>query len=189
MMKWFACLLLTLSAIQIHAHENTNPYDVHASVITENGHFRIQASYEVAIDICSAYAFITDYEGAKNMPGILESKIISRTRNKVRVQRLIREQILFIPIEMKSLMEYTETPNKLLIFNQLSGDSKEYRGSWRLFEVGDKTLFKYDAIFEPNSSIPLFVIEYFVRNSIRGRFEVMAQKAAQSKSAESFACN
>jgi len=58
-----------------------------------------------------------------------------------------------------------------------------------LFELGDKTLFKYDAIFEPNSSIPLFVIEYFVRNSIRGRFEVMAQKAAQSKSAESFACN
>jgi hypothetical protein len=189
MVKWFAWLLLSVSAIQSHAYEYTNPYDVHASVITENGHFRIQASYEVAIDICSAYAFITDYEGAKNMPGILESKIISRNRNKVRVQRLIREQILFIPIEMKSLMEYTETPNKLLIFNQLSGDSKEYRGSWRLFEVGDKTLFKYDAIFEPNSAIPSFVIEYFMRNSIRGRFEVMAQKVAQSKSPESFACN
>lgn len=189
MMKWFACLLLSVSAIQIHAYENSNPYDVHASVITENGHFRIQASYEVPIDICAAYGFITDYEGAKNMPGILESKIISRNRNKVRVQRLIREQILFIPIEMKSLMEYTETPNKLLIFNQLSGDSKEYKGSWRLFESGDRTLFKYDAIFEPNSSIPSFVIEYFMKNSIRGRFEVIAQKVAQSKSTESFACN
>jgi len=107
MMKWLVCLFLSASAIQIHAHENINPYDVHASVITEYGHFKIQASYEVAIDICSAYAFIADYEGAKNMPRILESKIISRTRNKVRVQRLIREQILFIPIEMKSLMEYT----------------------------------------------------------------------------------
>ena len=90
---------------------------------------------------------------------------------------------------MKSLMEYTETPNKPLIFNQLSGDSKEYRGSWRLFEAGDKTLSKYDAIFGPNSSIPSFVIEYFMRNSIRSRFEVIAQKAGQSKSAESFACN
>jgi hypothetical protein len=189
MTKWFACLLLSLTAINIHSHEYTNPYDVQASVNTENGHFKIQASYEVPIDICAAYAFITDYEGAKNFPGILESKIISRNRNKVRVQRLIREQILFIPIEMKSLMEYSETPNKLLIFNQLSGDSKEYRGSWRLFEVGDKTLFKYDAIFEPNSSIPSFVIEYFMKNSIRGRFEMMAQKVAQSKSAESFACN
>jgi hypothetical protein len=128
MMKWFACLLLSLSAIQSYAYENTNPYDVHASVITENGHFRIQASYEVAIDICSAYAFITDYEGAKNMPGILESKIISRTRNKVRVQRLIREQILFIPIEMKSLMEYTETRINSLFLINLAEIAKNIEG-------------------------------------------------------------
>jgi len=78
MIKWFACLLLSLSAIQIHAHEYSNPYNVQVSVISEDRHFRIQASYEVLIDICAAYAFITDYEGAKNIPGILESKVISR---------------------------------------------------------------------------------------------------------------
>ena len=189
MAKWFISLLLSLSMIQIHAQENVNLYNVQASVIFEDGHFRIQASYEVPIDICSAYAFITDYEGAKNIPGIVESRVISRTRNKVRVQRLIREQILFIPIEMKSLMEYTETPNKLLIFNQLSGDNKEYKGSWRLSETKDKTLFKYEAIFDPNSGIPSFVIEYFMKNSIRGRFEIMAQKAAQTKFSETFSCN
>jgi hypothetical protein len=44
-----------------------NLYDVHASVITENGHFKIQASYEVPIDMCAAYAFITDYEAAKKI--------------------------------------------------------------------------------------------------------------------------
>jgi hypothetical protein len=189
MIKWFACLFLSLSAIQIHAHENSNPYNVQASVIFEDGHFRIEASYEVPIDICASYAFITDYEGARNIPGIIESKVISRVRNKVRVQRLIREQVLFFTVEMRSLMEYTEVPNKILIFNQLSGDSKQYRGSWRLIEMGDKTHFRYEAIFEPNSSIPLFVIEYFMKNSIRSRFEVMAQKVAQSKFAESFACN
>ena len=78
MMKWFVCLFLSVSTVQIHAYENVNPYDIHASVIIENGNFKIQASYVVGIDICSACAFITDYEGAKNMPVILESKALSR---------------------------------------------------------------------------------------------------------------
>ncbi|WP_197712010.1 SRPBCC family protein [Polynucleobacter necessarius] len=90
---------------------------------------------------------------------------------------------------MKSLVEYTETPNKLVTFEQINGDNKQYRGNWRLGEVKDKTLFKYEAIVEPHSIIPSMVIEYFVRNSIRGRFELMAQRAAQTKFAESFGCN
>lgn len=142
-MKWIICLLLSLSVIQSHAQENANPYDVQVSVISEGDLFKIVASYQVPIDICAGYAFITDYESAKNIPGIVESKVVSRTRNKVRVQRLIREQILLFPVEMKSFVEYTETPNKLLTFEQISGDSKQYRGTWRLSEVKDKTLFKY----------------------------------------------
>jgi hypothetical protein len=189
MIKWFACLLLSLSAIQIHAHEYSNPYNVQVSVISEDRHFRIQASYEVPIDICAAYAFITDYEGAKNIPGILESKVISRVQNKVRVQRSIKEEILFFPIVMNALVEYTEASNRLLTFNQISGDNKFYRGSWRLSEMGDKTLFRYESVFEPDSVVPSWVIQYFMRNSIRGRFEVMAQRAAQTKFAETFSCN
>jgi hypothetical protein len=189
MMKWLIFLFLPVITLQSYANDNANPYDVQVNVISEKEQFKIQASYVVPIDICAAYAFITDYEGAKNIPGILESKVVSRTRNKVRVQRSIREQILFFPIEMNALMEYTEFPNKLLMFNQLSGDNKLYRGSWQLSEIGDKTLFRYESIFEPNSIVPSIVIQYFMRNSIRGRFELMAQKATQTKYSETFACN
>ncbi|MBU3548406.1 SRPBCC family protein [Polynucleobacter sp. P1-05-14] len=188
-MKWIICLFLSLSTMHSYAQENANPYDVQVSVISEDGHFKIVASYQAPIDICTAYAFLTDYEGAKNIPGIIESKVISRSRNKVRVRRAIREEILFFPVEMKSLVEYTETPNKLIAFEQVSGDNKQYRGAWRLTEAKDKTLFKYEAIVEPNSIIPSIVIEYFVRNSIRARFESMAQRAAQTKFSDSFACN
>lgn len=188
-MKWIVCLFLSLSAIHGHAQENANPYDVQVSVISEDDHFKIVASYQAPIDICAAYAFLTDYEGAKSIPGIIESKVVARARNKVRVQRVIKEQILFFPIEMKSLVEYAETPNKLLTFEQISGDNKQYRGTWRLTEAKDKTLFRYEAIVEPHSIIPSLVIEYFVRNSIRGRFESMAQRAAQTRFTESFACN
>lgn len=187
-MKWIFPLALVLLISQSHAQENANPFDVQVSVSPIEGRFQIQASYVVPINICNAFSFITAYEGAKNIPGILESKVISRVGNKVRVYRVIEESVLFFPIEMKSTVEYTETPNRLLAFEQISGDTKFYKGSWRLLSDKGKTSFKYEALVEPDSFIPSAVIEYFMKNSIRGRFELMAQRAAQHKSPESLVC-
>jgi hypothetical protein len=188
-MKWLSPLFLVLLISQSHAQENSNPFDVQVSVAQIEGRFHIQASYAIPMNICNAFAFITDYEGVKNVPGILKVKIISREGNKVRVYRVIEEQTLFFPIEMKSVMEFIETPYRGLTFEQISGDMKSYKGNWRLMSDKGKTSFKYDAWMEPDSFRPSAVIEYFMKNSIRGRFEVIAQKVAQSKSTESFACN
>ena len=187
-MKWIFSLTLALLLSQGYAQENANPYDVQVNVSPIEGRFQIQASYVVPIDICNAFSFITAYEGAKNIPGILESKVISRAGNKVRVYRVIEENVLFFPIEMKSTVEYTETPNRLLTFEQISGDTKFYKGSWRLTSDKDKTTFKYEALVEPYSLIPSAVIEYFMNNSIRGRFENMAQRTIQYKAVEKLAC-
>ena len=85
-------------------------------------------------------------------------------------------------------MEYTEVPNRLLNFEQISGDTKFYKGSWKLTTDKDKTFFKYEALVEPNSLIPSAVIEYFMKNSIRGRFELMARRASQYRVTEMLAC-
>jgi Polyketide cyclase / dehydrase and lipid transport len=188
LMKIIFPLTLILLTSQAHTQENVNPFDVQVSVNPVDGRFQIQASYIVPINICSAFAFITDYEGMKSIPGILEVKVISKVGNKVRVQRVIEEQILFFPIEMKSIMEYTEIPNRLLNFEQISGDTKFYKGSWKLTPDKDKTFFKYEALVEPNSLIPSAVIEYFMKNSIRGRFELMARRANQYRVTEILAC-
>ena len=169
------------------AQENINPHDVQVSITPVDNRFHIQASYSVPINLCTAYAYITDYEGSKNIPGIIEAKIISRSANRVRVYRVIEEQILFFPIEMKSTVEYVELPNQL-VFEQISGDLRLYKGSWKL--IGDKTkvTFQYDSQVEPHSIIPNAVIEYFMKNSIRGRFEFMAQRASQYKPADKNGC-
>jgi hypothetical protein len=89
---------------------------------------------------------------------------------------------------MKSTVEYTETPNRLLTFEQISGDTKFYKGSWRLISERANTTFKYEASVGPYSLIPSAVIEYFMKNSIRGRFELMARRADQHKVPEGAAC-
>ena len=171
-----------------YGQENANPYDVQVSTRVVDGRFQIEASYTAPVNICNAFAFITAYEGAKNIPGILESRVLSRTGNKVRVYRVIEENILFFPIEMKSTVEYTEIPNHLLTFEQVSGDTKFYKGSWRLFPEKDSTTFKYEALVEPHSLIPTAVIEYFIKSSLRGRFEFMAYRAAQHESSQGIVC-
>lgn len=187
-MKRFLLLSLAILSFGGYAQENLNPFDVQVSARPVDGRIQVEASYTVPISLCNAFAFITAYEGAKNIPGILESKVISRVGNKVRVYRVIEEQILFFPIELKSTIEYTEVPNRLVTFEQISGDTKFYRGSWKLLPDKDSTIFKYESLVEPNSLIPTAVVEYFMKNSLKARFELMAQKARESKAPTALAC-
>ena len=153
-------LLASLFGIAF-AQEASNTYDIRVAVTRAGDRFQVNASYEVPITVCEAFTFITDYEGAKSLPGIVDSKVISRSGNKVKVARLLEEKILFIPFEMRSELEYTEIPNKTLLFEQISGETKHYKGSWRLVPEKDFTIFKYDAQVEPNSLVPSAVIEFF----------------------------
>jgi len=187
-MKWLIPLTLVLLISLSHAQENANPFDVQVSVTPVNGRLQINASYAIPINLCSAYNFITDYEGSKNIPGIAEATVISRAGNKVRVRRVIEEEILFFRVSMKSLVEYTETPKDLVSFEQLNGDAKLYRGTWKLIPNGDKTTFKYDALVELDSVIPSVIVEYFVKNNIRGRLGSMALRASERRSIETLAC-
>ncbi len=187
-MKWIFPLALVFFLSQGYAQESSNPYDVHVSTRAVDGRIQIDASYLVPINICNAFAFITAYEGAKNIPGILESKVISRSGNKVRVYRVIEEQILFFTVELRSTIEYTEVPNRLVTFEQTSGDTKHYKGSWKLSQDKDSTIFRYEALVEPHSLIPSSIIEYFMKNNLKERFELMAQKAREHKIIGQMAC-
>lgn len=163
-------------------------FDLVAAEISPKGHvtvsvhkqgetFHVDASYEARMNACNAFAFITDYEAAKNIQGIVESKIISRTGNKVVVERTAKETILFFPLQISSTIEYTERPYQGLDFEQIRGDNKLYKGTWRLESTGDATKFTYQSQLELNLLVPSNVLEYFVMHSIKKRFESMAAMA------------
>lgn len=187
-MKWLFSFALVLVASLSHAEESTSPFDVQVSVTPVSGRFQINASYVVPINICTAYSYITDYEGSKNIPGITEATVISRVGNKVRVRRVIEEDVLFFHVSMKSLVEYTETPNELVSFEQLSGDAKFYKGTWKLVPNGNKTTFKYDGVVELDTIIPSAIVEYFMKNNMRTRLGSMALRASQQKPPDAGVC-
>lgn len=192
----FACLTTSLWFISEGFSQNlgiaTNPgnsYDLKVDVKRAGDAFLIHVSYNVPISGCQAIAFLTNYEDAKNIPGIVESKVIGRDGNKVRVERHVQERIVLIPIMMKSIVEYTEISQSQLNFEQLVGDTRSYKGSWQIMPEGDGTKLRYESRVELLPFIPRIVIEYFIKNSIYERFEVMAKRAAAMKKISVAGCS
>jgi hypothetical protein len=187
-MKRILCILFFASFGMALAQDAANPYDLKLAIARAGDRFQVNASYELPITVCEAFAFITDYEGAKSFPGVVDSKVLSRSGNRVRVARLLEERILFMSIEMRSELEYVEVPNRALLFEQLSGDTKYYKGSWRLSPDKGFTTFKYDAQVEPNSLLPSSVVEFFIKNIVRRQFEAMAEVASLKGPSPAKAC-
>jgi hypothetical protein len=166
----------------------TSSHDLQVAVSKSGTAFQIQASYITPVSQCEAYTFLTDYEDIKTIPGIVESKVRRRNGNKVTVERLIEERVLFFPIQLRSEVEFTELPNQGLNFMQTKGDNKAYSGSWRLQTHEKGVLVRYTSIIEPDSVIPNGIIEYFMRNNIRRGFEMMAESMERNRDALSLAC-
>jgi Polyketide cyclase / dehydrase and lipid transport len=148
--------------------------------VTQQGAvFHTQASFHVPLNLCQSYRYLTDYDAATNIPGIVSSATTRMNERKVRVERLLQERILFFPIKMRMVLDVTELPNQGTDFVQISGEAKTYKGAWRIEADGVGTVFKYRTESEPDSFWPAAVVEYFIKNRLNSSFEAMAKAGAQ----------
>jgi hypothetical protein len=175
------CLQLLLIPLACFAASDGVPFDLKVFVGRSGSGFQVQATYVAPVNECQAYAFLTDYEGAKNIPGIRDSKVLSRAGNKVQVERVAEERVLFYPILLRSILEFSEVSDKRQEFIQIEGDAKSYKGSWTIEPDKNGTRFTHHATFELETSIPFFLIRFFMENSATKRFEMMADRVMLQK--------
>lgn len=135
------------------------------------------ASFDTPLTKCAAYRYLTDYEAAKSLPGVIESVAYRETANKVRVERTADEHVLFFHVRLHSIMEYTEKPYEGISFVQLSGDSKEFRGNWSIQPNQHGSTLRFQGAWEPDTLIPLFIIDHFAANGLVDRFSAIARLA------------
>lgn len=187
--KWVLCLMLAIFSQSCFSVSELTPYDVKVFIERSGASFQILASYVVPASECEAHVFLTDYEGAKNIPGIKESKILERTGNRVQVERIAEEKVLFFLVTLHSILEFIEVSENRLEFKQTEGDAKSYKGNWVIKPDKNGTRLTHQAFFELETSIPLFLIKYFLENSATKRFEIMAERLSQQKPNLTAACN
>jgi len=175
MKQWWCVLGLVCACALAHAQDD---YRVQVDVTQQGSVFHTQASFYLPLSMCQSYKYLTDYDAATQIPGVVGSTTTRLEANKVQVERLLQERILFFPIKMRMVLEVTELPQQGTDFVQISGEAKFYKGAWRLESDAKGTLFKYRTESEPDSVFPKAVIEYFIKNRLNSSFEAMAKAGA-----------
>lgn len=146
------------------------------------------ASFDTPLTQCAAYHYLTDYEAAKSLPGVVESLAYRESANKVRVERTADEQVMFFHVRLHSIMLYTEKPYASIAFTQLSGDSKAFQGNWSIKPHQQGSTLRFQGLWEPDTLIPLFIIDHFAKNGLLDRFSAIAQLAEKRKDRLSNQC-
>jgi hypothetical protein len=146
------------------------------------------ASFDTPLTKCAAYDYLTDYEAAKSLPGVVESVAYREAANRVRVERTADEHVLFLHVRLHSVMEYMEDPYEGISFVQLSGDSKEFQGSWSIRPNPHGSTLRFQGLWEPDTLIPLFIIDHFAKNGLVDRFSAIAQLAEKRNDTDSARC-
>lgn len=191
----FICLLgifiLTLASnpSASAASSDIEEFKVRVSVTRVDDQFNVDASYQTPLNSCQAYRYLTDYEAAKNVPGVVESKATRLSANRVLVERSADETILMFRVRLSSQIEYIEHPYSGTDFHQVKGDSKVFKGKWSILANDEGTLLHYQGIVVLESVFPMFVVEYFIKNNIKDRFAVMARMAKARKDLQVAQCD
>lgn len=151
--------------------------------------YALSARFDSSLSQCAAYRYLTDYEAAKGLPGVVESTSVRRSRDTVMVDRVADEQVLFLRVRLRSKMEYKELPMEGISFIQMSGDSKRFEGRWHIDVHPHGSTFRFEGIWEPDTVIPLFVIDHFAKNGLIDRFGSIAKLAEKNKGELSNRCD
>ena len=179
------CLLLLTSSM---AWSDTPYSGLQVDVTREGSQYTFTASFDTPLTKCAAYHYLTDYEAAKQLPGVIESLAQRESANTVRVERTADEQILFFHVRLHSVMEYTEKPFDRIEFTQLTGDSKTFQGNWLIEPNQQGSTLKFQGLWEPDTLIPLFIIDHFAKNGLIDRFSAIARLAEKRKDLQSASC-
>lgn len=182
---FIALLLLMISTM---ARPDTSSSDLRVNVTREGSLYSFTASFDTTLSQCAAYHYLTDYEAAKQLPGVIESTALRESANKVKVDRVADERVLFFHVRLHSVMEYTETPYAGIEFTQLQGDSRLFQGSWLVEPHGQGSTLKFQGLWQPDTVIPLFIIDHFARNGLIERFSAIVSLAEQRKDMLSNVC-
>jgi Polyketide cyclase / dehydrase and lipid transport len=146
------------------------------------------ASFHVPLGPCEAYRYLTDYDAAKKITGVLDSRTTRLGGPRVRVERWAEERVLLFTVKLRSVVDYIELPYRGTDFQQVSGDAKVFQGQWRLEPDGDGTWFRFEGLIEPDSAFPMAVVQYFIKHRMRDRIAEMASNGARRRGLEVAAC-
>jgi hypothetical protein len=170
------------------AWADTHDHGLLVDVKREGHLYTINARFNTTLTKCAAYHFLTDYEVAKKMPGVISLLEKRLSANKAIVDLTANEHVLFFNVRLHSVMEYSENPFESISFTQLSGDLKTFQGKWNIEPNGQGNTLKFSGQLERDTRMPMIIVDLFVKNSLLNKFSAIADLAEHHKDTQQNNC-
>lgn len=157
---------------------------IHLEVTRHDDTFEVRAEAQIDADPIAAWAVLTDYDRlAKFIPGMQESKVVSRTGSTVIVDQRGDATLLFLTFPMRARLEIQEHPFDSVVSNAVSGNFKDLHGEYHLQVAGTGMVLHFTATFTPDFSFPPLLGTLIVRSAAHRRFAAMVTEIEKTRHA------
>lgn len=144
--------------------------------------FEVQATALIQADVADAWNVVTDYGRlAEYIPGLQESRVISRNGSNVVVDQSGEARLLFFRFPMRVRLAITEFPHDRIVSRAIAGNFKQLQGIYRLEARGKSMQLRYDGNFTPDFELPPFIGTLVVRNTLEKRFAALVREIEKTR--------
>ena len=144
--------------------------------------FEVEATAEIEADVADAWRVLTDYDRlAEFIPGMLESRVVSRDGFNVVVDQRGEASLLFFTFPMRVRLAIEEFPNDRIVSNAIAGNFKEMRGVYHLQARDAGLQMRYAGTFTPDFGIPPLIGTLLVRSTVERRFGAMVREIEKTR--------
>ena len=148
--------------------------------------FEVDASADIEADVKDAWKVLTDYGRlAEFIPGLQESRVVSRDGRSVVVDQRGEASFLFLTFPMRVRLAIEERPYDRVVSTAIAGNLKEMNGVYHLQSRGAGVQLRYEGKFTPDFGFPPLLGTLIVRTTVERRFSAMVREIENTRQKKS----
>ena len=176
--------MLWLLLLLVPAGSHAADISVHA---TRHGDsFEVDARAEIDATVADAWKVLTDYDRLSAfIPGMLESRVVSRDGSSVVVDQRGETSVLFFTYPIQVRLAIEEQPYERIVSTAVSGNFKDLTGVYVLQAREGRLSLRYEGKFTPDFGYPPLLGTLIVRSTVEKRFGAMVREIEKARRRES----
>jgi ribosome-associated toxin RatA of RatAB toxin-antitoxin module len=151
--------------------------EIAVQVVRHGDSFEVEATADIDAAVGDAWKVLTDYDRLSEfIPGMLESRVVSRDGGSVVVDQRGETSVLFFTYPIRVRLAIEEQPFDRIVSTAISGNFKDLTGTYALQARGDGLTLRYEGKFTPDFAYPPLLGTLIVRSTVEKRFGAMVQE-------------
>ncbi len=151
--------------------------DVSVKTTRHGNRFDVTATAEISARRADAWEVLTDYGRlAEFVPGVLESRVLSRNGSSVVLDQRGETRLLFLRFPLYVRLAIDEFPPDRIVSRAIAGNFKELHGVYYLQQRGSGVQLRFDGGFTPDFGVPPLIGTLLVGNAIERRFVALVRE-------------